>query len=327
MNDFVFTGKVSINEFCSHNTFWKSTCSKCVEVCPFEALSIDFDNKVNVLDCIGCGVCYSACENDAIDLHRNLDIEIFKKAEEPTFGCIFALGDNKISCISRLSEHLIVYFVLKFGYINIYKGDCTDCKFRKSLEVFNKNLNKAKQILTAFGKSTDTIVITQEKSTEPFEPTLGMSRRDVFKIKENVPKRKFLIELVKANLIDSKKHVPFDSTFRLSIESNCDFCSICESVCPKGAIIVEKNDTAAIYYNPSLCCACNNCIDACPKNAISANEAFVEDLVPKAIKLFEMPKKICSCGNTYYTTSNICPQCELKNKKKEELLSYVKDLF
>ncbi|AHF97807.1 hypothetical protein DESACE_03100 [Desulfurella acetivorans A63] len=324
MNDFVFTGKISINAFCSHNTYWKSACSKCIEVCPFEALAIDFENNVVVGDCIGCGVCYSACENDAIELNRNLDIDIIKNVTEPSFGCIFAKGDNKISCISRLGENLIVYFVLKFGYINIFKGNCEKCKFKMSLEVFEKNLKKTQEILKALDISFDAVKIEQSSLDKPFEPNFGISRRDVFKIKERVPKRDFLIELIKENIKQSAEYI---GTIRLSINEICDFCSICESVCPKGAIIIEKRETAAIYFNPSLCSACKNCIDACPKNAITAKKAFVEDLIPKALKLFEKPKKICSCGNVYYTDEEICPECEIKNKKRQELLSYIKDLF
>lgn len=324
MNDFVFTGKVSINELCAHNSYWKSSCNECIKACPFEALAIDFDNKVVVVDCIGCGVCYSACENDAIDLGRNTDIEIIKGVENPSFGCIFSQGENKLSCVSRITENLIVYFVLKFGYINIYMGDCSNCKFKNSLEIFEKNLNKAKQILEAFCINTESVKIKQAKSSEPFEPNLGIARRNILKIKENIPKRSFLIELVKENI---KNHAFYPGIINLSIADTCDFCSICESVCPKGAIIIEKDQTAAIYFNPSVCSACKNCIDACPKNALSEEKAFVNDFIPKALKLFEKPKKICSCGNIYYTDKEICPECEIKNKKKQELLSYVKDLF
>jgi MinD superfamily P-loop ATPase len=324
MNDFVFTGKVSINEFCAHNSYWRSNCNECIKACPFEALAIDFDNKVVVLDCIGCGVCYSSCENDAVDLSRNEDIEIIKEVEKPSFGCIFAEGENKVSCVTRISENLITYFVLKFGYINIYTGDCNNCKFKNSLEVFGKNLNKAKEILKAFDIDAESIKIEQAKSSEPFEPNLGIARRNILKIKEHLPKRNFLIELVKENI---KNRACYDGTINLSINDNCDFCSICESVCPKGAIIIEKDQTAVIYFNPSVCSACKNCIDACPKNAISEERAFVGDLIPKALKLFERPKKTCSCGNIYYTNAEICPECEIKNKKKQELLSYVKDLF
>ncbi|HHS49437.1 MAG TPA: 4Fe-4S dicluster domain-containing protein, partial [Desulfurella acetivorans] len=267
---------------------------------------------------------YSACENDAIDLNRNTDIEIIKSVEKPSFGCIFAEGENKLSCISRISENLITYFVLKFGYISIYTGDCNNCKFKNSLEVFKKNLNKAKEILKALDISSESIKVSQAKLRKPFEPNLGIPRRSIFKVKENLLKRDFLIELVKENI---KNRACYDGTINLSINDNCDFCSICESVCPKGAIIIEKDQTAKIYFNPSLCSACKNCIDACPKNAILEEKAFVDDLIPKALKLFEKPKKICSCGNVYYTDAEICPECKIKNKKKEELLSYVKDLF
>ncbi len=323
MNDFVFTGKISINEFCAHKAYTKSTCNQCVKICPFEALVINFDNKVLVLDCIGCGICYNVCENDAIELYKNTDAYIIKNTIEPSFGCIFAEGENKVSCISRLSENLIVFFVLKFGYLKIHKGRCDSCKFQKTLEVFDNALNKAKAILKALNVQANIEVL--ESPSAAFEPNLGISRREIIAKKENYPKRNFLIELIKDNIENHK--VEYTGTINLLIDKNCNFCSICETVCPKGAIIIEKEETAAIYFNPSLCSACRSCIDACPENAIKESKAFVDDLIPKAVKLFERPKKICACGNVHYTDSETCPECEIKNKKRQELLNYVKDLF
>lgn len=324
MNDFVFTGRISINEFCAHKIYPKSTCNQCVKTCPFEAIAIDLDNNIVVLDCIGCGICYNACENDAISLYKNSDAYIIKNTTEPSFGCIFAKGENKVSCISRLSENIIVFFALKFGQLSINKGNCDSCKFRKSLEVFEDTLNKAKAILDALNIKAKIEILKSPNGV--FEPNLGISRREIFSKKESYPKRDFLIELIKDNSLKNNE-VEYTGTISLLIDKNCDFCSICEAVCPKGAIIIEKEETAAIYFNPSVCSACKNCIEACPKNAISYKKAFVSDLIPKAIKLTEKTKKICECGNIFYTDSNICPECEIKNKKRQQLLGYIKDLF
>ena len=47
-------------------------CGLCVEVCPFDALSLK--NGVAAVDevsCMGCGVCVPRCPQDALALHRD----------------------------------------------------------------------------------------------------------------------------------------------------------------------------------------------------------------------------------------------------------------
>jgi hypothetical protein len=47
-------------------------CGKCVERCPFQAITLNSDNVATVAEdrCIGCGQCRLACENEAIVLRR-----------------------------------------------------------------------------------------------------------------------------------------------------------------------------------------------------------------------------------------------------------------
>ena len=46
-------------------------------------------------------------------------------------------------------------------------------------------------------------------------------------------------------------------------ESACDFCGICEAVCPAKAIILSAGD-GKLVIDPALCIGCGDCIASCP---------------------------------------------------------------
>ncbi len=58
-----------------------SSCGDCVEICPFDALLMEEEARVDEEKCMGCGVCEEACSDGLISLRREpskgepLDIE------------------------------------------------------------------------------------------------------------------------------------------------------------------------------------------------------------------------------------------------------------
>ncbi|MDR3555752.1 MAG: hydrogenase iron-sulfur subunit, partial [Syntrophobacteraceae bacterium] len=60
-------------------------CGKCVEVCPYGAISLDSKRKipaaVNPAACAGCGTCAAECPFDAIDMNHFTDQQIMGQVE------------------------------------------------------------------------------------------------------------------------------------------------------------------------------------------------------------------------------------------------------
>lgn len=64
-----------------------SCCGLCVEACPFDARSLDADEKTAVVEevlCQGCGICASVCPNSAAKLRTLKDKQVFSMIDAAT---------------------------------------------------------------------------------------------------------------------------------------------------------------------------------------------------------------------------------------------------
>ena len=50
-------------------------------------------------------------------------------------------------------------------------------------------------------------------------------------------------------------------------EDKCTQCGVCVSICPVGALVVDKK-TSKIVFDEEKCVVCGLCIDACPTTAL-----------------------------------------------------------
>ena len=54
------------------------------------------------------------------------------------------------------------------------------------------------------------------------------------------------------------------------LEEKCTHCGLCTSVCPSGALSINRK-TMEVIYEPEMCVACLECIYVCPLRAIESN--------------------------------------------------------
>ena len=58
------------------------------------------------------------------------------------------------------------------------------------------------------------------------------------------------------------------------IEKSCSFCGLCEVVCPRKAIHVQKEDKQ-LQFDATKCNACGKCIKSCPVDAWGGKSGYI----------------------------------------------------
>ncbi len=320
--------KIDLDQ-CIIGRFQKANCRDC-DVCPLDAIDFSPYPSIDELKCIGCGICYSACRFSAIDSNKD-DMYILNETEELEeikIGCIFSQSDIKVSCISRITDALLLYWIAHKKRITVIKGRCNSCKFKETKKLFFYNLKKAITLADAFDMKAD-IKVKTIPSKEKFIPTLSVSRRDLFKIRtksKKITKREIILGQLKGK--KPAKELEYPETATISIEDGCILCGICEHICPQEAILIEKDAVGKVFFNPMLCVGCKECIKACLYNAISIKPATTKNLAQRPYIVFEVKQQICpSCGKSFYsTTAGLCPTCKSREQKKKSLLDFIKNI-
>lgn len=49
---------------------------------------------------------------------------------------------------------------------------------------------------------------------------------------------------------------------------NCNYCSVCQKMCPAGAIVVSR-EPKSVTLDPYRCIACAYCVGLCPKHCLT----------------------------------------------------------
>ena len=331
MNDFSHCGYVRLdNELCAHAKLKLSSCSECIKSCVADAIYFEnYHLAINKSRCVNCGICYAACPNSAIAVKKDND-KLTRSADGSLdIGCIFSNSSVKVSCISRITDDVIVNYLSNGKNVTIKKGNCSGCIFEQTLPIFDKSLKRAKNIAESL-HTKGILFIEKDASDQVHIPENGVSRRALFSTflnKKQTNKREILKKAVENKI---EKQFDYDGIFNLKISNACTLCGMCEIVCTQNAIVVKKYEhSGKIYFNPSLCTGCKACIETCVQNAVSFKYGTTLDLKSRAVKLIEMQKNVCRiCGKEFFSQKDedICYLCKNKQNKKDDLLQFLKNL-
>jgi Pyruvate/2-oxoacid:ferredoxin oxidoreductase delta subunit len=186
---------------CTRVRHRRSTCSRCVDVCPADAISWEDGLQVDWDKCTGCGLCAAVCPSGALDLQSPARAEILQQVERiareqgsVTFVCPRAQetgaagqGCLSVHCIGQLDESLLVGAVA-YGAQPVWlvDGACESCPQAAGRAVAGAMAARSNQLLEAFGVAariafrSDFPRAAGSRSRSQADEQ-GVSRRDLFK--------------------------------------------------------------------------------------------------------------------------------------------------
>ncbi len=268
---------------------------------------------------------------------ENDDCEIVKVTEnimDVDVGCVKSNSEIKVSCVSRITEVLLLYWMLSGKNVVIKTGDCKRCKLKNGLMYFKNNVKKSVVLAKSLGLELR-FKVKKEISKEIYAPKKVVSRRGVFsglfkvfKGKENRTKRDLLIDLIKGREII--EDITYPEIGMISIDNRCNLCGVCEYICSCNAILIKKDEELGrILFYPGLCVGCGECEKACIREALSFEKGSVRNFEDGIVNLFDAKRNVCKiCGKGFYSSENqdICPICKNKEESKKKFLEFLKNI-
>jgi Fe-S-cluster-containing hydrogenase component 2 len=181
----------------------RSTCTRCADVCPTQAITWETSLQVDADKCTGCGLCAAVCPTGALEARDPADAELVVRVrdlakERPavTFACPnclqagFASGEScvRVSCLGRLDESVLVGSVAWGAReLSLVDGACEACSNSSGREVAGGMVERSRSLLQALGVEAPISFVAKMPGAQPTQkraPTAtsssGVSRRDFF---------------------------------------------------------------------------------------------------------------------------------------------------
>lgn len=333
------------NETKCINSFGKiCECKICIEICPEHAVklkgkSVVYDSKL----CTKCGMCKSKCPTQAIMLKVTGENDLINCADEKknlVFSCSLEGGEGNlnISCLNALHPELIASLIMMYKdkkfHFNLSK--CEKCKLGCDDSLFREALNKAVSFTESLGIDVSYEIHMEEKELSNLIVE-EISRRDLFKLvrKESgnfalktintiidnedsqLSYRKILLINMKNLRSEHKRNCSNIFWEYWDVNTDCDGCGKCESVCPGKAWKIENTETNVnLYHNPGNCYKCGLCEKICTKKAIIVGDVGNVDLWEFRLKR-EINLSICkTCNRKFISYDQDKDQCDVCRKKE-----------
>ena len=321
-----------------------STCNRCDEVCPVNAISLDSGfPKVENIKCVECGVCLSSCPTEAISLSNFSPLDLVFNIVETDTNIL----DCKVNlpCIASLSpEYLVSMAIFKNSNIVCNLSHCSTCEiFSNTWKSIDALTSEANLLLESFNRE-ERIVLKNLPDRQIGIDEVEKSRRKLFDIsnlanrekldssvfqdirKKEIPDRRKLFLMALQRVGESHHVLDSNDLTTLSqkiVSDECTNCQICYRVCPSQALTTDYKNSY-INFQPHLCLKCHLCHDVCIPDAIEIAPTFsISKLLnSESEKLIEFNVSKCYECDSYFTkfgNSNLCPRCQAEEDGAMEL--------
>jgi len=296
----------AVTSSCKSVRFRKSSCQRCLEVCPEEAISLNPGPSISS-NCSDCGLCLNACPTEAFQNGRHLDRALLNRAEsllsrdQPRNGrkrllihCRQAEPGNRnslpTSCLGEITENSILgAAILGFDEVALARGNCSQCRFKYGEKLLAKSMATARALLSGLGLEEITLRLIEKDRRN----SQVMNRRAIFSRisgrmqteAESDSKEHKIQRQLSGTLKDhgGAWHSPKKDHLRELLERN-----------GKTNLVVKYNPElpgGRLRIDAAKCSGCELCSNLCPTSAISADNEGTHKL--------------------FYFVGSSCPNCSL----------------
>ncbi len=329
--------KLPVNVFAEqclrHRFQGDAPCARCSDICPTKAVKFEQGLEINWSECLECGICTTVCPVGALEttLTNDFLLAATKKVADVNQTVVFKCAKTSceddasnvvpvnLPCLGRLNEAVLLGAVL-FGAreIHLDTSDCRECEVTTGINVINKVVQSAQELLAVFGKEIDILQgsweVGQEEAESPLDETskpgyysrhdflvsvkrhlmVGgvelingriepyISREESF-FSYHLPRHRELLLLVLRKLGEPSLEETslLNIPFaQLEIDENCNFCGDCVMFCPTSALKkTERDGTGSLDFSLSSCTDCGLCQSSCAVTAIKIVDKFETNLL------------------------------------------------
>ncbi len=281
----------ALSNLCKRVLYRKSTCSRCINICPQDAISLNPGPTIKN-NCNDCGLCQVVCPTEVFHNELSSDRNLLSKAEaiynndrvlyhgdrkHLFFHCHRAEKQDRDSlflhCLGRITPNIIAgAALLGFDKIALTKGNCAQCHYHRGEKLIKNVLTTSQVLLESIGITRFTINIEEKEKSK----RVALSRRDLFSMLSNKIKNRAAsiahrtettIKEKLNNTIGSKEKKrlsPQIELLKMILRQNGDGNKMVIKYKPElpfGKIKVDENG----------CSGCGACISLCPTGAITKN--------------------------------------------------------
>ncbi|MEX2475307.1 4Fe-4S binding protein [Marinobacter sp.] len=320
---------------CAHSRANKPGCTRCLDVCPTEAI-FSFGEHVQIDSdiCAGCGSCAAVCPTSAVTMNESpyesltqaVDVmaKTYREHTSESPRLVFhTLGEgyDAISHLARygngLADDLIpmgLDHVDRVGHAEImaafgagYAEVLILADSETDREALTAEVELARAMLVGTHNAPDRVRVISvdqlsaagDNTGRVSEPVLLVGgRRDITRVTATAM----------ADNVDAPIPLPAGAPYgAIEIDSDkCTLCLACVSLCPTGAL-GDHPDRPEVQFTENACVQCGICESTCPETAITLKPQL--DLSKDALSARalhgEEPFECVQCGTPFGVASTI----------------------
>ncbi|MBZ2169810.1 4Fe-4S binding protein [Marinobacter sp. F4216] len=320
---------------CAHSRASKPGCTRCLDVCPTEAIFSAGDHiQIDSDICAGCGSCAAVCPTSAVTMNETpfealvqaMDVmaRVYREHASESPRLVFHTLNEGAEAIARLARygngladdliplalehvdrvgHAEIMAALGAGYVEVLILPDNDT----DREAVASEVTLAQAMLSGAHHAPGRVrVVTVDELSNPgdnagrvSDPVLLVGgRRDITRVTVSA-----MVEEIEAP-IPLPTGAPYGA---IEIDSDkCTLCLACVSLCPTGAL-GDHPDRPEVRFTENACVQCGICESTCPETAIILKPQL--DLSKDALSARplhgEDPFECVRCGTPFGVASTI----------------------